>query len=215
MRIAIINNYPGDIPTKRKDGFEAAFAPLRPTLEYSVIPFAELNNKDRFQAIMSYDGLLYSGSPKCLSETDVIAEMQPVLQLIRNFPNPQLGICFGHQLIGKAFGFEIADLEAPFFQAEFKKIIQLKIHKPIEILPPNIDNITVEMVHHQEIKYKPKFETQFTNHASTTACKLQFICHSSRPIFGVQFHPETIEDRNAQIQGQLLLQNFVQLCERH
>ena len=152
--------------------------------------------------------------PIYLSDTNVIAEMKPVLDLIIKFPNPQLGICFGHQLIGKAFGFEIADLEAPYYEDEFKKIIPLKIQSPVEILPQCTVKINVEMVHHQEIKYTPNFEALFSNHASTSACRLQLIRHKSRLIFGVQFHPETIEEREAQSQGQLLLQNFVQLCER-
>ena len=66
MRIAIINNYSEEMPTKRMDGFEAAFAALRPELEYSVIHYSELNNTNRFSEIMSYDGLIYSGSTKYL-----------------------------------------------------------------------------------------------------------------------------------------------------
>jgi GMP synthase (glutamine-hydrolysing) len=44
--------------------------------------------------------------------------------------------------------------------------------------------------------------------ASSESCKIEAMCHKSRNIFGVQFHPEVFHTEN----GKLVLQNFAEIC---
>ncbi|MHA1727134.1 MAG: glutamine amidotransferase-related protein, partial [Promethearchaeota archaeon] len=69
----------------------------------------------------------------------------------------------------------------------------------------------VEVNHHQEIKYSSRFEDVFKIYSSSPSCKIHVIKHLMRPLYGVQFHPETMKSLVAQKQGAELLRNFVSL----
>jgi GMP synthase-like glutamine amidotransferase len=52
----------------------------------------------------------------------------------------------------------------------------------------------IKREHRDDMKSKdqfPDFDAIFKNYASTQICEIQAIKHLQRPIFGIQFHPET------------------------
>jgi len=66
------------------------------------------------------DLVILTGSNFMLSKPDTRMVFQPEIDLVRKLDQPVLGICFGHQLIGTAYGSEVVDLGHTV--REFKEI---------------------------------------------------------------------------------------------
>lgn len=61
------------------------------------------------------------------------------------------------------------------------------------------------------MKYADSFEDIFDIYASSENCKIQAIKHKKRPIYGVQFHPETSAREDVKKEGIKFLQKFAYL----
>jgi GMP synthase (glutamine-hydrolysing) len=65
----------------------------------------------------------------------------------------------------------------------------------------------VEQRHFWELKTAP---TGFARLAASDACAVQAIRHESRPLWGLQFHPERYSERYPD--GRIVLANFFRLA---
>ena len=112
---------------------------------------------------------------------------------------PLLGICLGHQAIGVAFGGNVI-LAHEIFHGKTSKIIHNKknlfFNIPNPFLATRYHSLTIEK------KTLPK-ELEIT--AKTEDGIIMGISHKSAPIFGVQFHPESISTEN----GYSIFKNFL------
>jgi GMP synthase-like glutamine amidotransferase len=208
-KIAIIDNYEGGIPPHRFKGFMAAFKPMNEKIDLEFIGFRDLHRSEVFHSALAMDGLILSGSPFYMSKNSVQEKMVDEIKLVDQYSKPILAICFGHQLIGHSFGFKVDYLDQQYLGTQNHIILNLKLNSPYEIIVGN--SISVELNHNQEVKYSPEFEKLFQLYASSEACKLQIVKHKTRPIYSVQFHPETLLDEKAQREGAKFLQNFVSI----
>lgn len=207
--LIIIDNYHDVIPDKRLKGFNKVLKPMKNHLNFEFVYFEKLNELNTYNKVLNADGIILSGSHLFLSDSDTVKIMELVMKLIDDFKKPILGICLGHQLIGAKFGFKIVYLEFPYLGKQNQRILTLKLNQQVDLI--NSDTITVEMDHQQEIKYTPEFDNIFDIIASSDSCKLQIIKHKKRPIYGVQFHPETIADVKAIKEGNDLILNFIEM----
>lgn len=203
-KLVIINNYKDDIPSYRKNSIILAFNALK-WLKYEFIHFTDLKNKDIYENVLKSDGIILSGSRLYLSTIEDQKKMENVLRLIQEFNKPLLGICFGHHLIGHLFGFKIDYLDS--IDSESDKIISLDFNPPLL----EYKSMNVHENHKQEIKFAEGFEEIFDLYASSEECKIQAIKHKNRPIYGVQFHPETSAREDVKKQGIEFLQKFASL----
>ena len=203
-KLVIINIYRDEIPAYRKNSLILAFNPIK-WLKYEIVPYTNLENKEIFEKVLNSDGLILSGSKLYLSKTEDQKKMELVLHLIQEFGKPILGICFGHHLIGHLFGFKIDNLDK--IDAETDKVISLNFNPPFF----GFKKMDVHENHKQEIKYADNFNDLFDIYASSKDCKIQAIKHKKRPIYGVQFHPETSTREDVKKQGILFLQKFVSI----
>lgn len=134
------------------------------------------------------EGVLLSGSSAHLRNSENLSKYNAEIEFIQRASVPLLGICFGHQLIGKAFGSEIGRF--PSFLEGFKGV---------EILEPNDlfsswkkgERILLCESHQDFIKNLPK---NFTCLARSKDCKIEAMKHNSLPIYGVQAHMERFLD---------------------
>jgi GMP synthase (glutamine-hydrolysing) len=128
----------------------------------------------------------------------------PLLELIRETTDPVLGLCGGHQLIGLAFGVTPAPMGrlAPG-ETDPKPDLAPGMRKEWEPFPVQI---SVEQRHFWELKAVP---SGFVRLAGSEACPIQAIHHGSRPLYGVQFHPERYSERHPA--GRTILTNFFRL----
>jgi len=203
-KLVIINNYKEDIPSYRKHSLILAFNALK-WLKYEFISFTDLKTKEIYENVLKSDGLILSGSRLNLSTIEDQKKMEDILRLIQEFDKPTLGICFGHHLIGHLFGFKIDYLVS--IDSETDKIISLDFNPSLF----GFNTMKVHENHKQEIRYAEGFDEIFDIYASSKDCKIQALKHKKRPIYGVQFHPETSAREDVKKEGIKFLQKFVNL----
>ena len=161
--------------------------------EADVINFRDISEHDDIAA--RYGGVILSGVPLTY-EFDTIDEKLPYMRRICDAPIPVLGICLGHQAMGRLFD------------------VELRIDKEVEIGVQSIDiqandalfaglpaRFKVGAMHSGSIPV-PR---EFTLLASSPGCNNQVMKHNEKPLYGTQFHPEWTTS------GLKMLENFVAL----
>ena len=125
------------------------------------------------------------------------------LKLIEKFKNiyPILGICLGHQSIGQAFGAKIIKCE----EIMHGKIDKMK-HNNHKIFK-NIESNFLATRYHSLVIDRKTLSSEFIITAETEKNIIMGIAHSRLPIYGFQFHPESIGTDV----GKNLLKNFLTL----
>ena len=123
------------------------------------------------------------------------------LELIKYFYNkiPILGVCLGHQSIGQAFGGKVS--RAPYLMHGKTSMIH---HKNENILQ-NLDNPFIATRYHSLIVERDNFPECLDIIAWTEDNLIMGLKHNKFPVYGVQFHPESILTNG----GKQLLKNFL------
>ncbi|MCK5347431.1 MAG: gamma-glutamyl-gamma-aminobutyrate hydrolase family protein [Candidatus Heimdallarchaeota archaeon] len=206
--LAIIDNF--EIENEKfYSRFNTLLQSIQPSVHWEFIHYSQLSTPKEYNTVLGYDGLLLTGSYQSLSNPEIIEKYAKEQQLIRDFHKPILGICFGHQLIGTTFGFQVQRMTHPDPDIEDEKTLELSIEPSFELFPRK--KITVYETHHQEIKNTPEFAQVFQNYASSPTCQLQMIKHRELPIYALQFHPENPTNPTAFEDGKILMANFVKI----
>ena len=147
---------------------------------------------------------ILTGSNFMLTKPDTRLVFQQEIDLVRKLDLPIMGICFGHQLIGTAYGSEVADLGQSI--RDFKEIKIVDKHPVFEGLPTTF---TVSESHRQALTKVP---SQFQHLAESATSRVEAICHDTRPIYGFQFHPERADDKYPH--GRRIIQNVLKLAAK-
>ena len=125
------------------------------------------------------------------------------IDLIKSSTVPLLGVCLGHQAIGAAFGGNI--IKAPeIFHGKLSKVKHNQ-----ENIFKGIDSPYSVVRYHSLIIEKDTLpeELEITGALEENPEIIMSIKHKQRPIYGVQFHPESIETKF----GMELIRNFLAL----
>ena len=123
------------------------------------------------------------------------------VELIQSSTVPILGVCLGHQAIGVAFGGNI--VKAPeIFHGKTSKI-----NHDDSLLFKDIDSPYEVVRYHSLIIEKDSFPHDLKVTATLVENNnvIMAIQHKEKPIYGVQFHPESIDTEN----GKKLIENFL------
>ncbi len=125
------------------------------------------------------------------------------IDLIKSSTVPLLGVCLGHQAIGAAFGGNI--IKAP--EIFHGKLAKVKHNQ--ENIFKGIDSPYSVVRYHSLIIEKDTLpeELEITGVLEENPEIIMSIKHKQRPIYGVQFHPESIETKF----GMELIRNFLAL----
>jgi len=125
------------------------------------------------------------------------------LNLIEELKNkfPILGICLGHQSIGQAFGAKIIKCE----EIKHGKIDLMKHFN--HAIFNDIENNFSATRYHSLIIDRNTLSKEFIITAETNNKIIMGIAHTKLPIYGFQFHPESIGTKI----GKVLLANFLRL----
>lgn len=160
-----------------------------------IIPLLDLDEL----ILKKYKGIVISGAPILITEVDPSRYLDKV-QWIKTTTLPVLGICFGHQLIGMLHG----AMPSKMREDRDWQLIEILEDSPIfEKLPNELEL----MEDHCETISIPK---DFKLVASSDVCINESMQHISKPIFGVQFHPEVSGNH-----GKVIIENFIRITERH
>lgn len=145
------------------------------------------------------DLVILTGSSALLSKPRTRDLFQPEIDLVREAKFPVLGICYGHQIIGSAFEVPMRDLGQML--RGYEKISVVKKHPLFDGLP---SDLIVAESHRQELSKVPD---EFRHLAHSTTSKVEAMVHRSKPIYGVQFHPERSNDEHPH--GGTILRNLL------
>ncbi|VVB89299.1 Anthranilate synthase component 2 [uncultured archaeon] len=123
------------------------------------------------------------------------------LEIIRESTVPLLGICLGHQAIGVAFGGEVS--HSPSGPVHGKTA--LITHDGSSIYKGLPDSLVGGRYHSLAITKLPR-ELEVT--ARTGEGIIMGVKHKKRPIFGLQFHPESVLTPH----GLKIIENFLKMA---
>lgn len=161
-----------------------------------------------------------------------VSEFLPVVDWVMETEKPILALCGSHQLLGFAFNQNLRqvnllsdepmrhlrprepvtnpDYHPDFYMERGFYTLELTSEGKADPLLQGLGNAPqFYESHYCEIKQLP---SDFELLGSTPECRIQFMRHKSRILYGTQFHPEDYNDRfNA---GKILLQNFFALSSK-
>jgi anthranilate synthase component 2 len=198
VRLFMVDNY---------DSFTYNIVHLLAELGAEVV--VKRNDEITVEDIEKYnpDGLVISPGPCTPHEAGIS------VKAIKHFKDklPILGVCLGHQSIGVAFG------------AKIRKARTLKHGKSSKIEHSNkgilkgLDNPFEAIRYHSlvidEKTLPPSLEVVAI---STDDREIMAIQHKELPIFGVQFHPESVGfNEKFQEWGKTILKNFIKVVKEH
>lgn len=164
-------------------------------LEQYVGEFAEVV-VGRFDEPPDADGYVFSPGPGRPDEFPVMYD------ILRQRDEPVLGVCLGHQAVAEFFGGSIGYAD---------EVVHGK-RSPVEhdgrgVFEGVPSPAEVGRYHSLVIEEAPE-------PLEVTACgagEVMGVRHPDRPVFGVQFHPESILTPD----GKAMVENFVRIVERH
>jgi GMP synthase (glutamine-hydrolysing) len=143
-------------------------------------------------------GLIFSGGPSSVYEPNA-PKLHPN---ILSVDLPILGLCYGHQLLAQLTSGKVE----PAICKEYG-IAQVAIDKPVGVLEGLTEFEKVWMSHGDTVVVPPP---GFEALAHTENCPVAAFRHKTKPIYGLQWHPEVIHTEK----GARMLQNFIfQVCK--
>ncbi|MEE9248046.1 MAG: gamma-glutamyl-gamma-aminobutyrate hydrolase family protein [Dehalococcoidia bacterium] len=150
--------------------------------------------------LSGYEGLVL-GSRVAPWDVDNLEGYEPECEVIRLADKPILGICGGHQLIGKGFGVPVRRMSP-----EGKGENGYRVVRPVGRHPTfNGAEEASLLVREFHADCVPSLPRGFDLLASSRRCQVQMMAHRERPILGMQFHPERYTDKKTL--GRVLLLN--------
>ena len=115
---------------------------------------------------------------------------------------PILGVCLGHQAIGEAYNAATLRADTP-------------IHGKASTIRHNAQGIfknlpsPMEVGRYHSLIIKPSKKCPLITTAETKDGEIMAIAHPTHPVYGLQFHPESVLTEN----GQDLVNNFVDIAQ--
>ncbi|HHS95344.1 MAG TPA: aminodeoxychorismate/anthranilate synthase component II [Phaeodactylibacter sp.] len=147
-------------------------------------------------AVLDFDRLVLSPGPKRPADAGLLL---PLLDYFHSRV-PILGICLGHQAIGEFFGASLCHTRVPMHGKT--SLIQHSGHPLFENIPTQHSVMRYHSLTLQGLEGSPLQCIAHTDDGEVMA-----VAHRELPIFGVQYHPESILTEY----GMALLENWVQL----
>ncbi len=149
----------------------------------------------------SPDGIVVSPGPCTPTEagisTDLIAQAAGKV--------PLLGVCLGHQCIGQVFGGNV--IRAQTLMHGKTSLIH---HQGSDVFA-GLENPFVATRYHSLIIDPERLPPVLDVTATADDGTIMSVRHRDYPVYGVQFHPESI----LTVGGKKLLQNFLDIVEQH
>lgn len=142
------------------------------------------------------DGVIISPGPASPNEAGICLEL--IAHALNN-PLPILGVCLGHQSIGQACGGKV--IRAPYVMHGKTSAI---IHNSKGIFA-GLPSPYIATRYHSLIVERESLPDSLEITAQTEDGIIMGLQHITLPIYGVQFHPESIASEH----GHALLKNFL------
>jgi len=151
-------------------------------------------------AELDADGIVLSGGALSLEGTD--APLGRVGEWIDSAQVPVLAICLGHEYLGRHFGGRLETASAEFGSVDL--VVDRPDHPLFAGLP---ERFRVWANHNDQVVEPPPGWTVL---AHSAACPVEAMSHPTKPIWGVQFHPEVEHTEG----GREIFRHFLDACRK-
>ena len=148
---------------------------------------------------MGADGIVLSPGPCTPNEAGICMDVVKTA----DDKLPILGVCLGHQSIGQALGGEVVASQAIMHG----KISTVKHWD--QSLFRGVPETFAAVRYHSLAVQRAGLPNSLNVLAETEDGEIMAMGHATRPVYGVQFHPESIASEH----GHKMLQNFLDLTE--
>ncbi|HET9656147.1 MAG TPA: aminodeoxychorismate/anthranilate synthase component II [Kineosporiaceae bacterium] len=146
-----------------------------------------------------YDGILLSPGPGIPSEAGVCPQL---VRHCADHAQPMLGVCLGHQALGEVFGATVT--HAPELMHGKTSLVH---HDGAGILEGLPSPFTATRYHSLAV-VPDTVPAELEITGTTDSGVVMALQHRTLPLFGVQFHPESVLTEG----GHRLLANWLQRC---
>jgi anthranilate synthase/aminodeoxychorismate synthase-like glutamine amidotransferase len=120
---------------------------------------------------------------------------------------PLLGVCLGHQAIGDAFGGRV--VRADRLMHGKTTMVQHTGHAIFEEIPSPFEAMRYHSLVVSPLNLPPDLEVTAWSADRPAGTEIMALCHRSVPVYGVQFHPESVGTGH----GKRILTNFLVLAQ--
>lgn len=141
------------------------------------------NDKIDFGRLGYYSGIVLSPGPGIPNEA---ADMPKLIDICEN-THSILGICLGHQAIAEHFGAKLHNLPHPLHGKQGK----LKVVKPEDILLRGLSCCETIGHYHSWVVAWEELPECIEVTATDNENNIMSFSHKSKPLYGLQFHPES------------------------
>jgi GMP synthase-like glutamine amidotransferase len=224
-QILLIDNYSYGFPTDRIKRIESIVNDCLADVTLKVVHYTQFKNESAKEFI----GIILSGSDLNVSSFyynyKLKKRFEEELKLIRSIEQtPILAICFGIHLVAYSYGAQVCRMRITGLDGDIIFIVLKEIDPLI-----THNNIPVD-VHHRDFVSPNDCEIQnnfdIKSISRTKGYKIvQYMIHKSKPIYSMQFHPEThnplyfhsglFDERvidKARVIGKEIIENFLWMC---
>ncbi|MDA3898891.1 MAG: aminodeoxychorismate/anthranilate synthase component II [Spirochaetes bacterium] len=147
-----------------------------------------------------YNGIVLSPGPSTPDKSGITLD---VLKTVTDIPI--LGICLGMQAIGLSFGATVAHAT----KTMHGKVDSVK--QSGSVLFKDIPETFNVVRYHSLAVMRKDFPDTLSITAATADNEVMALEHVSRPVYGVQFHPESYLSEH----GMKIIKNFTEVCHEH
>lgn len=148
-----------------------------------------------------FDGIIFSPGPGLPEDaplmSEIIRELGPRI--------PILGVCLGHQAIAEAFGGKLKHLDAIYHGT----VIRTERLIP-DLLFRNIPSVFETGLYHSWAVDDVGFPEELEITARGETGNIMALRHRSHPVWGIQFHPESIMTPD----GRQMIENWLEGLSR-
>lgn len=141
------------------------------------------NDKIDFGRLGYYSGIVLSPGPGIPNEA---ADMPKLIDICEN-THSILGICLGHQAIAEHFGAKLHNLPHPLHGKQGK----LKVVKPEDILLRGLSCCETIGHYHSWVVAWEELPECIEVTTTDNENNIMSFSHKSKPLYGLQFHPES------------------------
>lgn len=161
------------------------------------------NDQFELSQLEEFDKIVLSPGPGIPSEAGLL------LDVIKEYAGkkPILGVCLGHQAIGEAFGGTLENLSEVFHGVATDCQTKELSSGGISIIFNELPSTFTIGRYHSWVVSKENFPDCLEVTAESLEGQVMALQHKSLPIFGIQFHPESVLTPD----GKQMLANFLML----
>lgn len=161
------------------------------------------------QVLQRADCVVVSGSAARIVDTEERERYLPAARTVLASGLPVLGVCFGHQLLSFALGAGVASLKN--FVRKFELVRVLRYDELFDGFDIE-SKVPLAESHHDYVVRETLSKARLVLLADSESCEVEAVRLASKPVYGVQFHPERTQvGGEVHEEGLRVIENFIKL----